>query len=101
MLQAYTEDHLIEQPAIKLFAELGWLTVSALEESFGRNGTFGRETKSEIILIPGLHAALERLNPALPSEAISSATEELTSDRSAMSLAAANLGCLGAPARRR
>jgi type I restriction enzyme, R subunit len=90
MLQAYTEDHLIEQPAIKLFAELGWLTVSALEESFGRNGTFGRETKSEIILIPGLHAALERLNPALPSEAISSATEELTSDRSAMSLAAAN-----------
>ena len=29
---AYTEDQLVEQPAIGLFAELGWTTVSALEE---------------------------------------------------------------------
>ena len=29
---AYTEDHLVERPAIGLFAELGWTTVSALEE---------------------------------------------------------------------
>ena len=27
---AYTEDQLVEQPAIGLFAELGWTTVSAL-----------------------------------------------------------------------
>jgi len=26
----YTEDQLVEQPAIGLFAELGWTTVSAL-----------------------------------------------------------------------
>ena len=26
---AYTEDQLVEQPAIGLFAELGWQTVSA------------------------------------------------------------------------
>ena len=32
---AYTEDQLVEQPAIGLFAELGWATVSALEETFG------------------------------------------------------------------
>ena len=32
---AYTEDQLVEQPAIGLFAELGWQTVSALEEIFG------------------------------------------------------------------
>ena len=32
---AYTEDQLVEQPAIGLFAELGWTTVSALEETFG------------------------------------------------------------------
>jgi len=32
---AYTEDQLVEQPAIGLFAELGWTTVSALEEIFG------------------------------------------------------------------
>ena len=32
---AYTEDQLVEQPAIGLFATLGWQTVSALEETFG------------------------------------------------------------------
>ena len=35
MPQAYTEDQLVEQPAIGLFAELGWATVSAWEETFG------------------------------------------------------------------
>ena len=37
-----------------------------------------------------LRAALERLNPALPPEAITAAVDELTRDRSAMSLEAAN-----------
>jgi hypothetical protein len=32
---AYTEDQLVEQPAIGLFGALGWQTVSALEETFG------------------------------------------------------------------
>lgn len=86
----YTEDQLVEQPAIQVFAELGWRTVSAVEEEFGRSGTLGRETKAEVVLFPRLRAALERLNPSLPPEAISSAIEDLTRDRSAMSLAAAN-----------
>jgi type I restriction enzyme R subunit len=38
---AYTEDQLVEQPAIGLFAVLGWQTVSAMEEVFGANGTLG------------------------------------------------------------
>jgi type I restriction enzyme, R subunit len=37
-----------------------------------------------------LRAALERLNPALPPEAMTAAADELTRDRSAMSLEAAN-----------
>lgn len=44
---AYSEDQLVEKPAIGLFATLGWQTVSALEESFGSGGTLGRETKGE------------------------------------------------------
>ena len=32
MPYAYTEDQLVEQPAVGLFAELGWITVSELEE---------------------------------------------------------------------
>lgn len=41
----YTEDQLVEQPAIGLFAALGWQTISAMEETFGTAGTLGRETK--------------------------------------------------------
>ena len=69
-LHAYTEDQLVEQPAIGLFAELGWQTVSALEETFGAGGTLGRETKGEVVLVERLRAALGRLNPTLPPEAI-------------------------------
>ncbi len=87
---AYTEDQLVEQPAIGLFAELGWQTVSALEETFGATGTLLRETKGEVVLVSRLRAALERLNPTLPPEAITAAVDELTRDRSAMSLEAAN-----------
>ena len=90
MPHAYSEDQLVEQPAIGLFAELGWQTVSALEEIFGAGGTLGRETKGEVVLLPRLRAALDRLNPTLPPEAISAAMDELTRDRSAMLLAAAN-----------
>ena len=90
MPHAYTEDQLVEQPAIGLFAELGWTTVSALEETFGATGTLLRETKGEVVLVSRLRAALERLNPALPPEAITAAVDELTRDRSAMSLEAAN-----------
>jgi type I restriction enzyme, R subunit len=87
---AYTEDQLVEQPAIGLFAELGWTTVSASEETFGPAGTLQRETKGDAVLVSRLRAALERLNPAMPPEAITAAVDELTRDRSAMSLEAAN-----------
>jgi type I restriction enzyme R subunit len=90
MPHAYTEDQLVEQPAIGLFAKLGWVTVSASEEAFGPAGTLQRETKGEAVLVSRLSAALVQLNPALPPEAITTAIDELTRDRSAMSLEAAN-----------
>ncbi len=87
---AYSEDQLVEQPAITLFGEMGWKTVRADEESFGPIGTLQRETKSEVVLLTPLRGALTRLNPTLPTEAIDSAVVALTRDRSAMSLEAAN-----------
>ncbi len=87
---AYTEDQLVEQPAIGLFAALGWQTVSAQDELLGEGGTLGRETKGEVVLVERLRAALTRFNGALPPEAIQTALDELTRDRSAMSLEAAN-----------
>jgi hypothetical protein len=87
---AYTEDQLVEQPAIGLFAALGWQTLSAMDETFGPSGTLERETKGEVVLAPHLRAALVQLNSALPPEAITAAVDELTRDRSAMSVEAAN-----------
>ena len=75
MPNAYTENQLVGLPAIGLFAELGW-QVAAPPPSGGvageasDAGLLGRETKSEVVLVPRLRAALERLNPALPPEAI-------------------------------
>lgn len=87
---AYSEDQLVEQPAIGLFGTLGWETVSALEEVLGPGGTLERETKGEVVLAGRLRAALSRFNRTLPPEAIAAAVDELTRDRSAMSVEAAN-----------
>ena len=89
MPHAYTEDQLVEQPAIGLFVELGWATVSASEETFGATGTLLRETKGDVVLVSRLRTALEKLNPVLPSEAITAAVDELTRD-----LSPAGLLCL-------
>ena len=70
MPHAYTEEQLVEQPAIQLFTALGWQTVSATEEVFGASGTLGRETPGEVVVVGRLRGALEKLNPALPFEAI-------------------------------
>ncbi|MBI4676606.1 MAG: type I restriction endonuclease subunit R [Elusimicrobia bacterium] len=86
----YNEDQLVEQPAIKLFASLGWQTVSAMEEVYGPGGTLGRETPGEVVLLPRLRAALTKLNPTMPPEALDSAITDLTRDRATMSLVAAN-----------
>ena len=99
----YTEDSLVEQPAIQLFAELGWETLSASDEVMGNAPSppaplpqagegchLGRETKSEVVLAVRLRNVLVRLNPSLPLEAISAAVDELSRDRSAMLPAAAN-----------
>ena len=86
----YTEDQLVEQPALALLSDLGWTTVNARDEELGSAGTLGRETTSEVVLVPRLRAALERLNPDVPPEGIVGAVDQLATDRSAMGLVAAN-----------
>lgn len=51
---AYTEDQLVEQPAIGLFVALGWQTVLTMEETFGPGSTMGRETMGEVVLVERL-----------------------------------------------
>ncbi|MBF8286186.1 MAG: hsdR, type I restriction enzyme, R subunit, partial [Anaerolineales bacterium] len=80
----------LESATFDLFARLKWQTANCYDETFGSNGTLGRETPAEVVLVRRLRAALEKLNPELPPEAIVQAIEELTRDRSLMSAAQAN-----------
>jgi type I restriction enzyme R subunit len=89
-MSSYSEDALVEQPAIALLSELGWETANCWGERFGENSTLGRETPNEVVLLSRLRPALQRLNPDLPDEAVELAIEELVKDRSLMSPAQAN-----------
>jgi len=90
MPHGYTEDSLVERPAVLLFAELGWETASGEGEVFGAAGTFGRASDREAVLTGRVRTALERLNPRVPATALEAAIDALTQDRSAMSLVGAN-----------
>ena len=87
----FSENTLVEQPAIALFSELGYATADCFHEKFGTTkSTLGRETTADVVLIPKLKAALKKLNPDVADDAVRLAVEELTKDRSAMSLVQAN-----------
>ncbi len=90
-MSTYTEDHLVEQPAIQLMRdELGWEVVNAYGEWSSGKSDLGRDGKREVVLTSGLISALQRLNPELPQMAIEGAVEEICRDRTALSLAEAN-----------
>jgi type I restriction enzyme R subunit len=86
----YSEDALVERPAIALFEELGWEHIDAYHETLGPEGTLGRDNRSEVFLIERLRQAVERLNPGMPREAIEDAVNEITKPRTAMHYARAN-----------
>lgn len=90
MTEYYSEDSLIEQPAIDIFKSLGYDYLNCFDESFGESSLLGRETSSEVILLLKLKAALIKLNSNLPEEAIKKAIEQITSDRSILNPNVAN-----------
>jgi type I restriction enzyme R subunit len=90
-MSSYTEDHLVEQPAVQLMQhELGWDVVNAYDEWAGGMSQLGREGKREVVLTGRLRPVLLKLNPGLPPEAVDGAVEELSRDRTALSLVEAN-----------
>jgi len=60
----YSENTLVEQPAIALLDDLGWETVNCFHEfDHVGGGPLGRETTGEVVLASRLRPALVRLNP--------------------------------------
>ena len=80
----YGEDAAIEQPAIQLFASMGWETVNLYNEWASGKSTEGRQSEREIVLEARLRSGITRLNPGLPPSAIDQVVEEVTLDRSRM-----------------
>lgn len=78
----YSEDTLVEQPAIALFESLGWETGNLYAEWTGSSSSEGRQTQQDVVLEGRLRAALSKLNPDLPNDAINLVVEELARDRS-------------------
>jgi type I restriction enzyme R subunit len=82
MSASYGELMLVEQPAIELLESLGWKHANLYTETFGEQGTEGRESEHQVILARRLRGALEKLNPGLPADAYAQAIEQLARDRS-------------------
>jgi len=85
-----SEDGIVEKPALALLRELGWQHVDLHGEQPGPANPTGRTSFQQAYFPAYLKAALRKLNPALPAEALSAAEAELTRDRSAMLPVAAN-----------
>ncbi len=90
-MNPYSENQLVEQPAIALLKEIGWYTQNCSNEfEYDIEIRTGREAKSEVVLTDRLRAALERLNPDATEDAIDTAIEELTQSRRVMNPVEAN-----------
>jgi len=63
----FTEDQLVEQPALEVLESLGWEIVSAAEETFGPAGTLGRETPGDAVVRQKILAELTRQDWAFES----------------------------------
>ena len=74
------EDRLVQQTVADHLEEvLGWDNVYAFNaETFGPQGTLGRASEREVVLVRDLRRALEALNPEIPPEAREQAIERIT-----------------------
>ena len=74
------EDTLVQQTtADYLEAQLGWESVYAYNaETYGKEGTLGRESDKEVVLTRYLGEALVKFNPGLPDVAYQDALRQIT-----------------------
>lgn len=84
----YSENILVQESAGNLLhGELGWDVKFAYNtEVLGKEGTFGRESYKDILLLRYFHAALKRLNPWINDSQIAEAQKKLEERLSSSSL---------------
>jgi len=90
-MNSFTEDNLVEQTVIRLIKG-AWSDEACHINAYtdAEDARLGRDHQGEVVLKKFLLPALKKLNPSLPSDAITQAVEQLTRDRSHLSLVNAN-----------
>jgi type I restriction enzyme R subunit len=88
----YTEDTLVQQTTAEyLNDDLGWESVYAYnEETFGPEGTLGRESDREVLLRRYLRQKLEEFNPGLPDDAYGDAIRQIVETSASQTTLATN-----------
>lgn len=88
MAKDYSEDLLIQKSTAELLEqELGWKSVYAFDnEVLGEQGTLGRKSQHDVVLIRHLRMALKRLNTWMNDKQLSEAIERMTSYMSSQTL---------------
>lgn len=76
----YSEDQLIQKSTADLLEnELGWKSVYAFDkEVLGPNGTLGRNSYHEVLLVRHLRRALKSFNPWLTDKQLQEAVDKMT-----------------------
>lgn len=84
----YSEDQLIQKSTADLLEnELGWKSVYAFDkEVLGPNGTLGRNSYHEVLLVRHLRRALKSFNPWLTDKQLQEAVDKMTEYMSSQTL---------------
>ncbi|HAE40253.1 MAG TPA: type I restriction endonuclease subunit R, partial [Candidatus Riflebacteria bacterium] len=92
MISMFSEDMLVQQTTADYLAgDLHWNeSVYAFDEKLGENGTLGRLSEQEIVLVRYLRRKLEEFNPGLPPEAYKDAVRSIVETSSSESLSSTN-----------
>jgi type I restriction enzyme R subunit len=80
----------LELNTIELFDRMRWEVADCYYETFGEDGTLGRETSAQVVLECRLRAAITKLNSSLSAAVLSLAVTEIVKDRSLLSSVRAN-----------
>lgn len=88
MSKDYSEDQLIQKSTADfLEKELGWKSVYAFDqETLGANGTLGRSSYHEVLLVRHFSKALKTLNPWLNEKQLQECVERMTEHMSSQTL---------------
>lgn len=93
MSRTFSEDAIVEQPAMDILSQdLAWEVANVFEgETFGASGTIGRDSQADVLLKHRFLNAVQSINPDLPEIAFTKAFEVINSKDTTRNTAELNL----------